>query len=370
MIKAIDLWLPSYVRRESRPAGTMTDLIFCVCDHFEPLHHSDSAGAARRLADWQQRYPEVTKGFVDSDGCTPKHTFFYPVEQYAPELLKPLEGLCRNQKCEVEVHLHHRNDTVEGLTRQLQAGLEALRTHGFLGSDPHGKPAFGFIHGNWALDHSHPDGAHCGVKGELAILKQAGCYGDFTMPSAPDRCQTRRINSLYYAKSTDRPKSHDDGIPVAIASPQGASTARFRDDARYLLLLQGPLGLNWMWRKWGLLPRIENADLTGKNPPTAGRLKLWLDLIPHVHGQSGWRFLKLHTHGAVGGNREMLLGKAMMDFHRVLTQSAKDRPFRLHYVTAREMVNILHAAESGETGDAGRFRDFVYAPPPILSNCQ
>ena len=33
---------------------------------------------------------------------------------------------------------------------------------------------------------------------------------------------------------------------------------------------------------------------------------------------------------------------------------------RLHYVTAREMVNILHAAEDGHSGDPGKFRDYRY----------
>jgi hypothetical protein len=35
----------------------------------------------------------------------------------------------------------------------------------------------------------------------------------------------------------------------------------------------------------------------------------------------------------------------------------------LHYVSAREVYNIIKAAESGETGDPGTYRDYVLAPP-------
>jgi hypothetical protein len=45
---------------------------------------------------------------------------------------------------------------------------------------------------------------------------------------------------------------------------------------------------------------------------------------------------------------------------------ARDRGFRLHYVSAREMVNILHAAEDGHGGDAGPWRDYIYTAPPLL----
>jgi hypothetical protein len=41
------------------------------------------------------------------------------------------------------------------------------------------------------------------------------------------------------------------------------------------------------------------------------------------------------------------------------------RRWRLHYVNAREMANIVRAGEDGEAGDAGRFRD--YEIPPFLT---
>ncbi len=35
----------------------------------------------------------------------------------------------------------------------------------------------------------------------------------------------------------------------------------------------------------------------------------------------------------------------------------------LHYVTAREMYNIIKAAEEGKHGDPNQFRDHVLKPP-------
>src|SRR5262249_4462153 len=151
-----------------------------------------------------------------------------------------------------EVHLHHDGDTAAALRRRLLdfKHLFAER-HGVLPRDRRtGELAYGFVHGNWALDNSRPDGRWCGVDCELDVLRETGCSADFTLPSAPDPTQTRKINSIYYAVDDPlRPKSHDTGRDVGRgpAPPNG------------LMIVQGPLVLNWRRRKWGLAPRVENA---------------------------------------------------------------------------------------------------------------
>src|SRR5713101_1254028 len=115
-----------------------------------------------------------------------------------------------------------------------------------------GRTLFGFIHGNWSLDNSRPDGRWCGVNNELQVLRETGCYADFTLPSAPSACQTRKINSIYYATDDpQRPKSHDTGTDVRVGGKPGGD----------LLIVQGPLALNWNSRKFSLLPRIENSEV-------------------------------------------------------------------------------------------------------------
>ena len=354
MFKALNLWLPSYLRRRRVSLGACpeTHLIICVCDHFEPFHHATRPEGLARLRRWEQEFPPLCDALRDSTGQPLRHTFFYPLEQSDPEALSILSSLCRSTACETEIHLHHERDTAENLAATLETGKQNLASHGLLSTDPTGAIRFAFIHGNWALDNSRPDGRHCGVRNELGVLLRAGCYADFTLPSAPDPSQTATINSIYYATPSDRPKSHDRGRParVGVTDPGG------------LLMVQGPLGLHWRRRKWLILPRIENADLTPRNPPTLQRLELWRDLHVHVEGRPEWIFAKLHTHGGLPRNMEMLLGSPLADFHRSLPQYAAAHPgFHYHYATAREVVNMIHAAEAGLNEITRYSRNFRYA---------
>ena len=64
-----------------------------------------------------------------------------------------------------------------------------------------------------------PDGRCCGVNDEIDILRETGCYADFTLPSSPSPTQTRKINSIYYAVDDPlEPKSHDWGTDVGRAA--------------------------------------------------------------------------------------------------------------------------------------------------------
>lgn len=357
MIKAMDLWLPGYLARKwtSRNPVGQSHILLSVCDHFEPYHQSGGSQeeALRRLRCWQSDFPRIQKGVRDADGIPPRHTFFYPVERYDHEVVSELATLCAAGAGETEVHLHHDDDTEATLRGQLEKGRDQLAGHGLLCESPDGRIAYGFIHGNWALGNSHPAGRGCGVDNELSILKDTGCYADFTMPAAPDRCQSRKVNSIYYAEDTGGPRAHDCGEDVRVGGEMSSEG---------LLLVQGPLCLNWTRRKAGILPRVENADLTEANPPTMDRFQLWRKTHVHVSGRPEWIFIKLHTHGCKPSNTSMLLGDALKDFYRGIAEAcAESSGQSLHFVTAREMANIIHAAESGETGDPGDYRDYRYS---------
>lgn len=366
MIRAMDRWLPAYLTRSRMPLKGTPEVpchvFLAVCDHFEPFHHTDKSGALKAMQDWEQAWPTLVDDFKDSSGRGPRHTFFFPIEQYDGDVLEKLAALCTRTGSEVEVHLHHDGDTAESLSEQLLTGIHHLTTHGLLSRAANGSPRYGFIHGNWALDHSHPGGRHCGVPNELEVLQKTGCYADFTFPSAPDPSQPPIINSIYYAREDGKACSHHAG-KIAEA---GASTV----DREGLLMVQGPLGLSWNRRKWGLLPRLENADLTGANPPTLSRFRLWARLAPRVRGGPPWVFVKLHTHGGIPQNYHTLLGAAARQFHTSLSAFAEEHPsIKYHYVTAREMVNLIHAAEAGlhSTSVPSDFLDHTVLPPPVHS---
>ncbi|HYF36466.1 MAG TPA: hypothetical protein VD994_14320 [Prosthecobacter sp.] len=364
MLRGAEKWLLPYLTRERHQVSISPErpvhACIAVCDHFEPLHDTDRAGALRALGDWQAAWPGLVEGHRDSSGRGPRHTFFYPTEQYHPEIIDPLARLCAETGSEVEVHLHHDGDTEATLTEKLLQGTSDLARHGLLTRDAQGQPQYAFIHGNWALDNSHPSGRKCGVSNELEVLKRTGCYADLTLPSAPDPCQTKVLNQIYYAREDGQPKSHDRGMPV-----QAGQTGRLRDLQDHLLLVQGPLGLNWRRRKWKIAPRVENGEVAGNNPPTVTRLRLWLELCPRVKGGAPWIFIKLHTHGGISKNYNMLLGNAARRFYEGLAAFAKETPgFHYHYVTAREMVNLIHAAEDGKSGAPAAWLDYRHAPPP------
>src|SRR5260370_25736666 len=177
--------------------------------------------------------------------------------------------------------------------------------------------AYGFVHGNWALDNSRPDGRWCGVNNELDILRETGCYADFTLPSAPSPTQTRKINSIYYAlDDPQRPKSHDWGVDVGSAP---------RPD-RGLMLIQGPLLLDWRHRKAGVLPAIENGCVQSSQPPSMARLDLWMKARIGIPSRPAWLFVKPHTHGALEINQRVLLGDPMVAFHEALARRAAEPP--------------------------------------------
>jgi hypothetical protein len=79
----------------------------------------------------------------------------------------------------------------------------------------------------------------------------------------------------------------------------------------------------------------------------------------HVPSRPDWCFIKLHTHGAPEGNQAVVLGQPMVRFHEILAaRAAADDRFHFHYVTAREMYNLVKAAEAGWQGDVCEARDF------------
>ena len=354
------LWGRDYLRgrRErrglnpSRPVHVM----FCLADHFEPaVGDADVETQAARVRAYVERLPQAVGSHRDADGRRPIQTMFLPIEEIRHAHLEALAGLVEEQLVEVEVHLHHDDDTAENLRTTLERARTWYSSYGYL-SHEHGgdRVRFGFIHGNWALDNSHPKGIWCGVNSELRVLSESGCYADFTFPSAPSLTQTRTVNRIYYATDdVERPRSADFGVEVRAGSePTGE-----------VMLIQGPLCPNWKKRKYGILPRLENGELSAANPATAGRGELWVRQHIHVRARPEWVFVKVHTHGASESAADMLLGPQRDLLHRILQDRCNDGARHvLHYVSARELYNIVKAAEAGHAGDPNDYRDYLLVP--------
>ena len=100
------------------------------------------------------------------------------------------------------------------------------------------------------------------------------------------------------------------------------------------------------------------------SPPTPERVDAWVDTGIHVEGCPEWVFVKVHTHGVEERDVDTLLGAPMRRAFEYLGERYNDgKDWRLHYVSAREMYNIVKAAEAGHNDDAGKYRDFVIPRP-------
>ena len=359
--RGLRFWLPAYVagtlrrrRLRSMRSRNLTHVLLLVCDHFEPRHATTAPTQAEaRLRAWQSGYRALQEECLERHGLRPVHTWFYP-PHHGDENLATLARMAFEGMGEVELHYHHDGDSADTLRHDMQAAIARYRRAGLLlqlGEPPLSR--FGFIHGDWALDNS-AGGRFCGVNGELSLLRALGCWADLTMPSS-NECQTRKINSIYYAiDSPARAKSHDSGEDAQVG----------KSDRSGLMLIQGPLGLNF-GKRW--VPRVENASLTSENWGTPDRIAAWIDCHVHVRGRPEWLFVKLHTHGAIERDFDALFGDRARRMYATLAERYNDgKAFRLHCVTARQAYNLIRAAEAGATGEPGDFLDWE-VPPHVTS---
>jgi hypothetical protein len=355
--KNLHQWLPDYARHLVRRARTPQSraprhLLFALCDHYEPLHGNapDDVGRARVDA-WVERYPDLGE-FRDSNDRPPRHGWFFPGEEYRPHYLDGLAKLAKAGFGEVELHLHHDGDTARTLAPRIAEHLDTFAQHGHL-SRHDGGYQWAFIHGNWSLANGRPDGKWCGVDDELVMLHELGCYVDLTFPSAPDPCQPDKVNQIYWpVGDLTKRRSYERGERARVG-------AKYDDR---LLMITGPLAL----ARKGVGLRIENGALTGHDPPTALRVATWVDQNIHVEGRPEWVFVKVHTHGAIEKTAASLLGDGSRALHDAL-RKYKQRGWKLHYVTAREMYNVARAAMDGKMGDPSDYFDYVVKPPPIAA---
>ena len=206
-----------------------------------------------------------------------------------------------------------------------------------------GTAGYVFVHGNWALANS-ARGAFCGVDDEMHILAETGCYADMTLPSAPSIAQVAKMNALYECSlPLDRRAPHRKGRDLRAGRPPQT----------FPLIISGPLSLDFRRRK------IENGALTALLPPTMQRLEHWRRANITVRGRPEWVFIKLHCHGMDPRDQAAMYGEPLQRFLQQLTDGAgAGGEYRLHFVTAREMVNIALAACDGRPGPPGDHRDY------------
>lgn len=349
------IWLSDYLfNQSSRASGDgITDIIYVAVDHWEP-------GSRQDVVDrWMREYRALADKHRDSDGNRVQHTFYYSIEAFKGYQMDSLVRICRAGYGDVEVHWHHGGDDSQSFRAKLRAGLDSFYAHGALMTES-GEPSFSFIHGNWALDNSRSTesgGKYCGVNDEITILKEHGCYADFTFPALTQSAQPSLVNKIYYC--VDDPagsKSHNTGTQ----SFKGLQTA-----SNQFMIFEGPLMINWRDWRFKTHPTIDDGDLYGEMMPSIDRFNLWVSANIGVVNGPDWVFVKSFTHGCLlaGAGPEANLGPSMDSMLTAVEAQYRDNPkYRLHYVSAREAYNMVKAAEAGMSGNANEYRDFVIKP--------
>lgn len=339
-------WLPYYLwdhlfHKEKTDPNQPVHFFLCVVDHFEPFNGGvDYKTALERVKVWKSEYPKFADRHRDAEGRPIQHTWFYP-PHLDHSLLPYLVELCHAGYGEIEMHLHHNHmepfpDTSQTLRNKILKCIDDYDKFGIF-CQPDGVPRFAFIHGDWSLANSGGNRL-CGVNDELAILRECGCYADFTFPCL-NQSQPAMVNKIYYAADDSlKPKSYNKGIGLSKNNPQPENT---------LMIIQGIIGLRYDENKYCKCA-IEYSDLSLNCNPTINRMRYWFKNALSVKGQPNFKFIKLHTHGAPEHNWDSNWGKeANESFYNIEEVFNDGKKYCLHYVTSREMYNCIKIIESG-----------------------
>jgi hypothetical protein len=333
-----ELWFPGYIRQRLRQwsAPSPSRVWVAIADHWEPYWlNPPDATAAERVEVWAKNWPMIAARHIDSQGRCPQYTFYYPEEEYRPAFLDRLADMTRNRIADVDIHIHHDGEGEQNFLDRMRGFIDNLTNrHGLL-RQHNGKTVFGFIHGNWALDNSRPDGRKCGLNNEITLLRDLGCYADFTMPSGNSPTQSRRVNHIYWViDDPARPRSFDRGTAVSPGNPGSGD----------LLMIPGPIGIRWRER---LTPRLDTGEVAHQDWPTAYRIRNWLTWAPRIGNDV---FIKLYTHGAQERNYEVLLLKGALDrLFQLLPDVCRRHGHELRYVSTWEMRQAVEAAARCQT---------------------
>ena len=209
---------------------------------------------------------------------------------------------------------------------------------------------YAFVHGNLALANS-AGGHFCGVDSEMQVLRETGCFADFTLPSAPDRTQVPMLNAIY-----------ESGGPLHQARPHrtGKNVRVGGESPKLPLIFTGPLVFNWKRRVYGLpIPRLDDGVLAANYSLDIDRLRRWVSSHVSVRGRPEWVFIKLYCHGFFPFDRDATIGSEVERFwQEVLELSARTGKFKVHFATAREAFNMVMAAIEGREGEPGQYRNY------------
>ncbi len=301
--------------------------------------------ALGRVAQWRDKWPRIADDAPrDAAGQRPQYSFFYPQEEYRRDLLDGIAEMVRLGVGDVEVHLHHDNEQRDAFIRKVTEYCRRLTDdHGLLRQQD-GRTVFGFIHGNWALDNSRPDGKCVRPQRRNRPAARSGLLRRFhhAVSSLGDpgaRCEPDLLVHKQSRQSSQVLRSRDR------SHSWRRQARRPADDHRTARAALWRTAAAARWRPERL------PDTICRRPRGCGR---WFDLAPTIGDDL---FLKLYTHGAQERNLEPLLNGGLGNLFRWLAEEAERRGIEIHWATAWQMYQaadaLIHGREAIQAAAAG-----------------
>ncbi|MDO5576655.1 MAG: hypothetical protein Q4F84_06205, partial [Fibrobacter sp.] len=240
----------------------------------------------------------------------------------------------RDKIADVELMIPHQNETLPNIKRKIEEFRDVLfHHHGLLRKNNSGKIIYGFIHEYQTKKNSDKSDWFTNTNKRLLLLKDTGCYADYSFPSDTNIIVPPLINSIYFA-NVNTNKSRQNQTNYAAAKNVWSE--------KDLLFVQGPLFLNWNKRFWSMVPRIENGSLSHLNHFTSGRADLWVKKGIHVSGFKNHVFIKLFAHGAVDHTIRYFFGEnGLEQLWSYMEKNYINDKYELHYVSAFDMYEII-----------------------------
>ena len=73
-----------------------------------------------KMEDWYTKFLLLAKDYKDSDGGPLKYSWFYFADGYKKEVIEKISELCRMGFGEIELQLHHKNDTQDSFRKKIR----------------------------------------------------------------------------------------------------------------------------------------------------------------------------------------------------------------------------------------------------------